>query len=175
MDVPVRLKMVFINRLPHRVDRFESFMLPLLLFEACSTKQSDWQDHVQLMRGAISSLLSVKSTKPLDGGRFKRNENVTKCNFDHISHFFCLCLNCICSMDLNNSRFEFGFISDSPIIIRGHIFYCDCRFNDERTERETSQGGWTMREDSCLREALFLPITSQKRKTPITLNESPDH
>lgn len=57
-----------------------------------------------------------------------------ECNFDHISQFSCLCLNCICLIDLNNSGFEFCFISltGRPILITGNIFYCDYKFRQER-------------------------------------------
>lgn len=44
MNVPVRLKLVFHKPSLNRVDRFESLMLPLLFFEACSMKRFE-HDH----------------------------------------------------------------------------------------------------------------------------------
>lgn len=81
-------------------------------------------------------------------------------NFDHIWEFlFCLCLNCTCSIDLNNSSFEFSFISltDRFIIITGHVFYCDYKFKQESEgEREKKGNLWRIsKRVSCLKRFLF--------------------
>lgn len=70
-----------------------------------------------------------------------------ECNVDPISQFLCLCLNCICLIDLNNSAFEFSSISltGRPVLITGHIFYCDYKFKWERQREGEKKGNFLTR------------------------------
>lgn len=136
-----------------------------------------------------------ESTRPRDSA---------ECNFDQISEFFCFCLNCVCSIDLNNSSFEFSFISltDGPIIITGHEFIVMTNSSERETERgregekkrklstsisDDFQNGRTDWKDPCLHKVLLLPITSgppwkatfdharREKSTYHITNEDPDH
>lgn len=76
-------------------------------------------------------------------------------------------------MDLNNSSFEFSFISLTGrlILIMGYIFYCDYKFKEGRTKRKLSAssslndfqswGSHSIWKD----EALLLPVTSRSSCT----------